>query len=109
MSHLPKLVIIRGSVGAGKTSVVEALRRKLGDVSIIDFDAFKRQIDNTKSSAWRREIAVDTALYLCERIMQKKRDIIIDSLIADGSVRGVYKARGGTWLQGFYLHATSTP
>lgn len=74
----PNLIIIRGAVGAGKTSVVESLREKLGDVSIIDFDAFKRQIDNTKSSAWRREIAVDTSLYFCERIMQERRDIIVD-------------------------------
>ncbi len=78
MNISSKLVIIRGAVGAGKTSVVDSLRDRLGDVSIIDFDAFKRQIDNTKSSAWRREIAVDTALYLCERIMQKRRDVVVD-------------------------------
>src|ERR1700740_2200290 len=79
MSPISKqLIIIRGPIGAGKTSVVEALRDKLDGVSIIDFDAFKRQIDNAHSSDWRREIALDTALYLCGRLMKIGRLIIVD-------------------------------
>lgn len=73
-----QLIIIRGPVGAGKTSVVEAIRSQATDISIIDFDAFKRQIDNAHSSEWRRTIAFDTALYLCQRLMDQNRAIVVD-------------------------------
>ncbi len=78
MPTTKNLILIRGPVGAGKTSVVETLRNKLNDVSIIDFDAFKRQIDNTRSSEWRRRIAFNTALYLCQQLMNEDRTIIVD-------------------------------
>ncbi|MGY4893326.1 MAG: AAA family ATPase [Candidatus Saccharimonadota bacterium] len=78
MPTTKNLILIRGPVGAGKTSVVEALRNKLNDVSIIDFDAFKRQIDNTQSSEWRRRIALNTALYLCQQLMNEDRTIVVD-------------------------------
>lgn len=73
-----QLILIRGPIGAGKSSVVSALRKSLKAASAIDFDELKRQIDNTASSDWRREVALDTALYLCERLMKKKRLIIAD-------------------------------
>lgn len=79
MKSLSKhLIIIRGPVGAGKTSVVEELRKAIGNVSIIDFDAFKRQIDNSQSSEWRRQVALDTALYLCQKLMDEGRTIVVD-------------------------------
>lgn len=74
----PQIIIIRGPVGSGKTSVVESLRKHLENVSIVDYDGFKRQIDNTQSSEWRRELALDTALFLTERLMLLRRTIVID-------------------------------
>lgn len=79
MVHLPQeLIIIRGPVGAGKSSVVAELRKRISASSIVDFDSFKRQIDNGESSTWRREIAINTALFMTEQIMHQKRTIIID-------------------------------
>lgn len=73
-----KIVIIRGPVGAGKTSVVTELRELMEDASIIDFDSFKRQIDNKASSDWRRTLALQTAGFLADKLMELGRDIIVD-------------------------------
>lgn len=73
-----KIVIIRGPVGAGKTSVVTELRALMKDASIVDFDSFKRQIDNKASSDWRRTLALQTAGFLADKLMESGRDIIID-------------------------------
>lgn len=79
MVKLPQeLIIIRGPVGAGKSSVVKELRKRISASSIVDFDSFKRQIDNSESSSWRRDIAIDTALFMTERVMHQKRAVIID-------------------------------
>ncbi len=43
----PQIVIIRGPVGSGKTSVVEAIRSQMDDVSIVDFDSFKPCVDES--------------------------------------------------------------
>jgi len=74
----PQIVIIRGPVGSGKTSVVEAIRSQMDDVSIVDFDSFKRQIDNSKSSSWRRELALEMAIILTKRLMESSRFIVAD-------------------------------
>lgn len=74
----PQLIIIRGPVGAGKTSVVEEIRRQAEHVSLVDFDVFKRQIDNSHSSDWRREMALKTALFMTQQLMAKNRVIAVD-------------------------------
>lgn len=74
----PQLVIIRGPVGSGKTSVVEAIRAQLEDTGIVDFDTFKRQIDNSKSSQWRRELALEIAITMTNRLMESSRFIVAD-------------------------------
>lgn len=48
------------------------------DVSIVDFDSFKRQIDNKASSDWRRTLALQTAGFLANKLMKSGRDIIVD-------------------------------
>ena len=73
-----RIFIIRGPIGAGKTSVVAELRNLLGDASIVDFDAFKRQIDNQASSDWRRTVALETAAFMTEKLMKAGREIIVD-------------------------------
>lgn len=87
-----KIVIIRGPVGAGKTSVVTELRELVGDVSVIDFDSFKRQIDNKASSDWRRTIALQTAGFLANKLMESARDIIVDIHSSSREQINLYKA-----------------
>lgn len=105
MPTTKNLILIRGPVGAGKTSVVEALRNKLNDVSIIDFDAFKRQIDNARSSEWRRRIAFNTALFLCQQLMDEERTIVVDihSCFRDQYERYVELAKQNGYTVSSYL------
>lgn len=107
MNSAPKIVIIRGSVGAGKSSVIEVLARSISDVSSVDFDAFKRHIDSTESSEWRRKIAMNTALFLCEQLMQAKRNILVDIPSSQDDFLAAYRAlavKYGYALHSFMLH-----
>jgi predicted kinase len=87
-----KIVIIRGPVGAGKTSVVTELRELMEDASIVDFDSFKRQIDNKASSDWRRTLALQTAGFLTDKLMKSGRDIIIDIHSSSSEQLDLYNA-----------------
>lgn len=73
-----QLIIIRGPIGAGKTTLVNALRFRLEQVSTIGINVLKRGMDATGSSNWRRDIALETALLLSEYLMERKRKIIVD-------------------------------
>ena len=74
----PCLILIRGSICAGKTTTVALLKEKIAKASHIDFDAFKRSIDWTKRSVWRTRLAYKTALTLAEELMLRQRNIIAD-------------------------------
>ena len=45
------LIVVRGPIGVGKSSVAEALRRKTSnESSMVETDAIKRMIDPDRSS-----------------------------------------------------------
>lgn len=74
----PQLILIRGPIGVGKSTTVGLLRERIQPASVVDFDAFKRQIDTVESSSWRRETALKTAAFMTEYLMRAQRRIIID-------------------------------
>lgn len=74
---MPKLIIIRGAICAGKTTTVCLLRESLPDYALIEPDVFKQMADKTKSSIWRKIIAEKTALFFLTELMKRGRGIII--------------------------------
>lgn len=72
------LILIRGPICAGKTTVVQGLSDILVDCSVVDQDFLKRGIDKIKPSLWRDKIAFDTTLFLVEQLMKKRRLIVAD-------------------------------
>ena len=75
---MKRLVLIRGPIFAGKTTIAGLLRERLGEASKIDFDELKLQIDDTKSSLWRQELALKTSLFLTRELTKFDRTIIVD-------------------------------
>ncbi|MDB5179078.1 MAG: hypothetical protein JWN01_1021 [Patescibacteria group bacterium] len=75
---MKRLYLIRGPICAGKSSLVEELRRRVAGVSIVDIDSFKRQIDSEGSSDWRRELALEIGLFFARRLMEHNRTIVAD-------------------------------
>jgi len=75
---VPQLILIRGPIGVGKSTTVGLLRELIQPASVVDFDAFKRQIDTSQSSDWRRKTALKTATFMTEHLMQAMRRIIVD-------------------------------
>lgn len=71
-------MLIRGPIFAGKTTIAKLLRERLGEASKIDFDELKLQIDDTKSSLWRQDLALKTSLFLAQELMKLDRTIIVD-------------------------------
>ena len=78
-NHKKKLIIIRGPIAAGKTTLVGSLKNKLKNASAVDYDVFKVMIDHTKPSSWRRQTAFRCAAFLINEIMKKGRAIIVDT------------------------------
>lgn len=72
-----KLVLIRGPICAGKSTITELLYHTLGAASLVDQDLLKRNIDR-KRSDWRSRVAFSTALYFASLLMKENRDIIVD-------------------------------
>jgi predicted kinase len=73
------LIVIRGPIGAGKTSVSRATYERMADhASIVETDAIKRMIDPTSSSDWRRDIAHASAAFIIESLLQVPRTGIIE-------------------------------
>ncbi len=75
---MKQLILIRGPICAGKSTVVRILRGRLKKASHVDFDALKQQIDDSESSPWRQELALKASLFLTEKLMKLGRTIIID-------------------------------
>ena len=72
------LYLVRGPIGVGKSTTVHALRERLQPASIVEPDVYKKQIDTTESSKWRREVAFKTALFLTKQLLQLHRTIIVE-------------------------------
>jgi predicted kinase len=73
------LITVRGPIGVGKSTISRAICAAIdSDSSVIEIDAFKRMIDPSHSTEWRRNIATDTALFLTNKLLQKPRTVIIE-------------------------------
>lgn len=72
------LYLVRGPIGVGKSTTLHALRERLQPASIVEPDVYKKQIDTTESSDWRRELAFKTATYLTEHLLQLHRTVIVE-------------------------------
>ena len=75
---MTKIILIRGPICAGKSTIAQELLKNLKNCSLIDQDSFKRNIDFAKSSKWRADLAFETALFLADKLMNKRRTIIAD-------------------------------
>lgn len=73
-----RLILIRGPICAGKSTMVNLLQDTLEACSVVDQDVLKRAIDKKRRSDWRDNIAFDTTLYLSDLLMKEGRDIIAD-------------------------------
>ncbi len=76
--NMSDLILIRGPICAGKSTVVKELRRLLPEASAIDFDAFKLQLDNQQSSDWRRQAALRVALFMAFEVAARGRTMLVD-------------------------------
>jgi predicted ABC-type ATPase len=74
------IIVIRGPIGVGKSSVAQALHQKMSErASLIEPDAIKRMIDPIQSSAWRREVAHNSALFLVDQILKVPRSVVVEA------------------------------
>ncbi len=76
---MPKLIILRGPIGAGKTSLMNSLARNLPNTSVIEVDALKRMFDPSASTDWRRKAAFDSALYMTKQALSAGRNVIAET------------------------------
>jgi predicted kinase len=76
---MSKLIIFRGPIGAGKTSLMQSLARILPDTSAIEIDALKRMFDSRASTDWRRKASFDTALYIAKYALASGRNVIAET------------------------------
>lgn len=75
-----KLYIVRGPIGAGKTSVTNALYQRMPDhASVVEVDGLKRMLDPTASSVWRRDIANSSAAYIIDQLLRLPRSAIVET------------------------------
>ena len=75
---MKKIILIRGPICSGKSAVAGLLFKKNNNSSLIDEDILKRTIERTKTPKWRSGLAFETALFLAEKLMRRKRTIIAD-------------------------------
>jgi len=72
------MIVIRGPICAGKSSLCYALRDSIPNSSLVSADKIKRAIDNTTASRWRDEIAFKNTVHLTKLLIKVKRVVIID-------------------------------
>jgi predicted kinase len=75
-----KMILIRGSICAGKTTTVNFLRNIIENSSLVDEDVFKRAIDNSVASKWRDDLSFKLALNMANTIMEEQGRIIISDV-----------------------------
>lgn len=74
------LLIVRGPIGVGKSSVSSALQRIWPNAaSIVEPDMIKRMLDPNESSQWRRDIAHNASRLMVEQLLQIPRTVIIEA------------------------------
>jgi predicted kinase len=74
------LIVIRGPIAAGKSSVSRALHNRMADnASLVETDAIKRMIDPTRSSEWRRNVAHASAAFIIDQLLAVPRTGIIEA------------------------------
>jgi len=76
---MKRLILVRGSICAGKSTTSRLVRRALRDSSHVDFDVFKMLIDDEKSSEWRRDLAIKIGFSLASELMKLGRTIIVET------------------------------
>jgi|GEM_PF-3587162 len=73
-----KLLVIRGPMCAGKTTLGESLRRKHMQASHLVPDALIQMVDHLASSEFRRQLVHDTILFMASQLLLQKRLVIVE-------------------------------
>lgn len=76
---MQNMIILRGPIGSGKTSLMHELRRQLIDCSAIELDALKRMADPSASSPWRRKVALETGVFLAGQLLRSGRSVVVET------------------------------
>lgn len=75
-----KLYIVRGPIGAGKSSVTQELYRRMPNhASLVEVDGIKRMLDPTESSQWRRDLSNETAAFMIDQVLRLPRSAIVET------------------------------
>jgi len=72
------LIVVRGPIGVGKSSVSKGLQRGLPHASFIETDVLKHMAGPDGSSPWRRRIAHDTSAFMVQQLLKVPRTAIIE-------------------------------
>jgi predicted kinase len=75
---MKKLILIRGPICSGKSTLARLLIKKIPNCSLIDEDILKVAIEPNKTPKWRSNLAFETSLFLTEKLIQKKRTIMAE-------------------------------
>lgn len=76
---MPHLIVLRGPIGAGKSSIMKEVHDLLPGSSVVEIDTIKRMIDPTGSSARRRRTALNTSVYLTRSLLEHGRSVITET------------------------------
>lgn len=76
---MPNLIVLRGPIGAGKTSIMQEVCNRLPNWSSIEIDALKRMVDPHASSEWRRKVSLAGGLAMAEQLLQHGRSVITEA------------------------------
>ncbi len=106
MQHL---VVLRGPIGAGKTSLMQEVSRQLPDCSAIEIDALKRIADPNKSSPWRRNVALETGAFMTRKLLETGRSVVTEAHARWGEqtelFREVSRQLSGVAFSSFLVYA----
>lgn len=76
---MPNLVILRGPIGAGKTSIMHRVRDELPEFCAVELDALKRMLDPQMSSSWRRNAALAGGIAMSADLLESDRSVITET------------------------------
>lgn len=75
---MSELIVVRGPIGVGKSSLSTALQKELSDSSFVETDVIKHMVGPDGSSPWRRNIAHDATGFIVEQLLQVPRTAIVE-------------------------------
>lgn len=77
---LPKLILIDGPMGSGKTTVSQLLQKRMeGLVALLSLDRFKRLVSNHKpDSKIHLSLASDVGAAMTNQYLKQKVDVIVE-------------------------------